>query len=372
MLVGVPREIKIQEHRVGLIPGSVRELVHHGHAVLVEQGAGAGIGFADEDYRAANAEIVADAATVFGRADMVVKVKEPQPQEFDLLRDGQILFTYLHLAAEPEVTRALIASGCVAIAYETVTGRTGGLPLLAPMSEVAGRMSVQVGAHCLEKEPGGRGILLGGVPGVEPANVVVIGGGVAGGNAARMAMGLGARVTVLDRSLPRLAELDDLYGITLNTIFATVDAVERYVLDADLVVGAVLVPGAAAPKLVTAEMVRAMKNGSAMVDISIDQGGCFETSRPTSHDAPTFVVDGVVHYCVTNMPGAVARTASAALNNATLPYALTLADKGYRRALHEDEFFRNGLNVHRGRVTHRAVADALGLPFQHAMEAITP
>ena len=370
MLVGVPREIKIQEYRVGLIPASVRELVHHGHAVLVESGAGAGIGFSDENYRAAGAEIVADAAAVFARADMVVKVKEPQPQEFGLLREGQILFTYLHLAAEPDVTRALISSGCVAIAYETVTGRTGGLPLLAPMSEVAGRMSIQVGAHCLEKEAGGRGILLGGVPGVEPANVVVIGGGVAGGNAARMAMGLGARVTVLDRSLTRLAELDDLYGITLNTIFATVDAVERYVLDADLVIGAVLVPGAAAPRLVTAEMVRAMKAGSAMVDISIDQGGCFETSRPTSHDAPTYVVDGVVHYCVTNMPGAVARTSSAALNNATLPYALTLADKGYRRALHEDEHFRNGLNVHQGRVTYRAVADALDLPFQHAMEAI--
>ena len=370
MLVGVPREIKIQEYRVGLIPASVRELVHHGHAVLVESGAGAGIGFSDENYRAAGAEIVADAAAVFARADMVVKVKEPQPQEFRLLREGQILFTYLHLAAEPDVTRALISSGCVAIAYETVTGRTGGLPLLAPMSEVAGRMSIQVGAHCLEKEAGGRGILLGGVPGVEPANVVVIGGGVAGGNAARMAMGLGARVTVLDRSLTRLAELDDLYGITLNTIFATVDAVERYVLDADLVIGAVLVPGAAAPRLVTAEMVRAMKAGSAMVDISIDQGGCFETSRPTSHDAPTYVVDGVVHYCVTNMPGAVARTSSAALNNATLPYALTLADKGYRRALHEDEHFRNGLNVHQGRVTYRAVADALDLPFQHAMEAI--
>ena len=370
MLVGVPREIKIQEYRVGLIPASVRELVHHGHAVLVESGAGAGIGFSDENYRAAGAEIVADAAAVFARADMVVKVKEPQPQEFRLLREGQILFTYLHLAAEPDVTRALISSGCVAIAYETVTGRTGGLPLLAPMSEVAGRMSIQVGAHCLEKEAGGRGILLGGVPGVEPANVVVIGGGVAGGNAARMAMGLGARVTVLDRSLTRLAELDDLYGITLNTIFATVDAVERYVLDADLVIGAVLVPGAAAPRLVTAEMVRAMKAGSAMVDISIDQGGCFETSRPTSHDAPTYVVDGVVHYCVTNMPGAVARTSSAALNNATLPYALTLADKGYRRALHEDEHFRNGLNGHQGRVTYRAVADALDLPFQHAMEAI--
>ena len=357
MLVGVPREIKIQEHRVGLIPSSVRELCHHGHSVIVESGAGA--------------EIVATPEEVFVRADMVVKVKEPQPPEYALLREGQILFTYLHLAAEPTLTQALLDSGCVAISYETVTGRLGGLPLLAPMSEVAGRMSIQVGAHCLEKETGGRGVLLGGVPGVEPAHVLVLGGGVAGGNAARMAMGLGARVTVIDRSLPRLAELDGLYGVALNTIFATVDAVERYVHDADLV-GAVLIPGAAAPKLVTADMVRAMKSGSALVDISIDQGGCFETSRPTSHDAPTYIVDDVVHYCVTNMPGAVARTSSTALNNATLPYTLTLADKGYRRALHEDEHFRNGLNVHLGRVTYRAVAEALGLPHQHAVEAITP
>ncbi len=372
MLVGVPREIKIQEYRVGMIPASVRELVHHCHAVMVERDAGAGIAFSDADYAAAGAEIVDSAAEVFARADMVVKVKEPQPQEFGLLRDGQILFTYLHLAAEPVVTRALIDANNIAIAYETVSSARGGLPLLAPMSEVAGRMSIQVGAHCLEKEAGGRGVLLGGVPGVEPANVVVIGGGVAGGNAARMAMGLGARVTVLDRSLDRLGELDSLYGTALNTIYATVDAIERHVLEADLVIGAVLVPGAAAPKLVTAGMVRAMKAGAAMVDISIDQGGCFETSRPTSHDDPTFIVDGVVHYCVTNMPGAVARTSSAALNNATLPYVLTLAGKGYRRALHEDEHFRAGLNVHRGRVTYRAVADALGYPFQHAMEAITP
>ncbi|MEK9662171.1 MAG: alanine dehydrogenase, partial [Alphaproteobacteria bacterium] len=267
MLIGVPREIKIQEYRVGLVPSSVRELVHHGHAAIVEAGAGAGIGFSDADYAAAGAEIVDGPEAVFARADMVVKVKEPQPSEFALLRDGQILFTYLHLAAEPDVTAALIEAGCVAIAYETVTGRQGGLPLLAPMSEVAGRMAIQVGAHCLEKEAGGRGVLLGGVPGVEPANVVVIGGGVAGGNAARMAMGLGARVTVLDRALARLAELDDLYGIALNTIYATVDAVERYVLDADLVVGAVLVPGAAAPKLVSSDMVRDMRNGAAMVDI---------------------------------------------------------------------------------------------------------
>jgi alanine dehydrogenase len=372
MLVGVPREIKVQEYRVGLIPASVRELVHHGHTVVVESGAGAGINFTDDDYVAAGAEIVPTAADVFARAELVVKVKEPQPQEFALLREGQILFTYLHLAAEPEVTQALIDSNCVAIAYETVTGARGGLPLLAPMSEVAGRMSIQVGAQCLEKEPGGRGILLGGVSGVEAASVVVLGGGVAGTNAARMAMGMEAKVTVLDRSLDRLKELDMQFGSMLNTIYATVDAVERYVLDADLVVGAVLVPGAAAPRLVTAEMVKRMKRGAAMVDISIDQGGCFETSRPTTHDAPTFVVDGVVHYCVTNMPGAVARTSSVALNNATLPFVVTLAGEGYRRALHEDENFRAGLNVHRGRVTYRAVADALGLPFQHAMEAIAP
>jgi alanine dehydrogenase len=372
MLVGVPREIKIQEYRVGLTPASVRELVHHGHAVVVETGAGTGISFTDEDYRAAGAEIAAGAAEVFARAEMVVKVKEPQPEEFALLREGQILFTYLHLAAEREVTQALIESGCIAIAYETVTSPRGGLPLLAPMSEVAGRMSIQVGAHCLEKEAGGRGLLVGGVPGVEPANVLVIGGGVAGGNAARMAMGLGARVTVLDRSLDRLNELDSLYGTSLNTVFSTVDAIERYTLDADLVIGSVLVPGAAAPKLVSAEMVAAMKPGSAMVDIAIDQGGCFATSRPTSHDAPTFIVDDVVHYCVTNMPGAVARTSSVALNNATLPFALTLADKGYRRALHEDPHFLAGLNVHEGKVTYRAVADALSLGFTHAAEAITP
>ena len=372
MLVGVPREIKTREYRVGMIPASVRELVHHGHEVVVESGAGAGIGASDAVYEAAGAGIAADAATVFGEAEMIVKVKEPQSSELELLTADHTLFTYLHLAAEPEVTRALIDSGGVAIAYETVTSSRGGLPLLAPMSEVAGRMSIQVGAHCLEKEAGGRGVLLGGVPGVESANVLVIGGGVAGGNAARMAMGLGARVTVLDRSLARLDELDGLYGTALNTVFATVDAVERYVREADLVIGAVLVPGAAAPKLVSAAMVRAMKTGAAMVDISIDQGGCFETSRPTTHDAPTFIVDGVVHYCVTNMPGAVARTSSAALNNATLPFALTLADKGYRRALHDDPHLLAGLNVHGGSVTYRAVADALDLPFRHAMEAITP
>jgi len=372
MHIGVPREIKTQEYRVGLIPSSVRELTHHGHQVTVESGAGAGISFTDDDYRAAGATIAPDAATVFAVADLVVKVKEPQPSEFTLLRDGQILFTYLHLAAEPVVTDALVAANCVAIAYETVTDHRGGLPLLAPMSEVAGRMAVQVGAYCLEKEHGGRGVLLGGVSGVEAANVLVIGGGVAGTNAARMAMGMEARVTVLDRSLDRLKELDMRFGAMLNTIYATVDAVERYVLSADLVVGAVLVPGAATPKVVSADLVKRMKSGAAVVDISIDQGGCFETSRPTTHDNPTFIVDEVVHYCVTNMPGAVARSSSVALNNATLPFVMELADKGYRRALYENDHFRAGLNVHRRDITHPAVAKALGRPFRHPEDAIVP
>ncbi len=372
MHIGVPREIKIQEYRVGLIPSSVRELIHHGHAVTVESDAGAGVNFTDDDYRAAGAGIAPDAASVFAAADMIVKVKEPQAAEFPLLREDQVLFTYLHLAAEPEVTDALMASSCIAIGYETVTDPKGGLPLLSPMSEVAGRLSIQVGAHCLEKESGGRGVLLGGVPGVEAADVVVIGGGVAGTNAARMAMGMEARVTVLDRSLDRLRELDMQFGPTLNTIYSTVDAVERYVLAADLVVGAVLVPGATAPKLVTAGMVEKMKRGAVLVDISIDQGGCFETSRPTTHDNPTFIVDDVVHYCVTNMPAVVSRTSSVALNNATLPFVLELADKGYRRALHENVHFRAGLNVHQGSLTHGAVAKALGRPYRHAEDAIQP
>ena len=372
MHIGVPREIKTQEYRVGLIPSSVRELTHHGHTVTVETGAGAGINFTDADYRAAGADIAPDPASVFAVAEMIVKVKEPQAAELPLLREGQILFTYLHLAAEPEVTEALVASNCVAIAYETVTDEHGGLPLLSPMSEVAGRMAIQVGAYCLQKENGGRGVLLGGVPGVEAANVLVLGGGVAGTNAARMAMGMEARVTVLDRSLDRLKELDMQFVPTLNTIYSTVDAVERYVLTADLVIGAVLVPGATAPKLVTAAMVKTMKPGAAMVDISIDQGGCFETSRPTTHDNPTFIVDEVVHYCVTNMPGAVSRSSSVALNNATLPFVMELADKGYRRALHENAHLRRGLNVHHGDITHGAVARALGLPHRHPEDAILP
>ncbi|MGE0254838.1 MAG: alanine dehydrogenase [Alphaproteobacteria bacterium] len=372
MDIGVPREIKTHEYRVGLTPTAVRELVHHGHRVAVESGAGAGINHTDDDYRAAGADILADSAAVYARAEMVVKVKEPQPAEFALLREGQILFTYLHLAAEPEVTKALVAAKCVAIAYETVTSPRGGLPLLAPMSEIAGRMSIQAGARCLEKEVGGMGILLGGVPGIERANVVVLGGGVAGTNAARIAMGMEARVAVVDRSLDRLKELDFRFGGRLDTAYATVDAIERLVLDAHLVIGAVLVPGAAAPKLVTRDLVRRMRRGAAMVDISIDQGGCFETSRPTTHADPTFVEEGVVHYCVTNMPGAVARSSTGALNNATLPFVLDIADKGYRRALHEDAHLRAGLNAHGGHVTYAAVAAALGYRHVHAEEAITP
>jgi alanine dehydrogenase len=368
MLVGVPREIKIEEYRVGLVPGSVRELVHHGHRVIVESGAGAGIGFDDAAYRAVGGEIVATAAEVFGRAEMIVKVKEPQPGEIALLRAGQLLFTYLHLAADRVQTEGLLRSGVTGIAYETVTDGRGGLPLLAPMSEVAGRMSVQVGAHCLEKEQGGAGILLGGVPGVAAAKVVVLGGGVAGPNAARVAMGMEAYVTVIERSLQRLYELDLQFGAQLHTLFSTVENIEREIVAADLVIGAVLVPGAAAPKLVTREMVARMRPGSVLVDIAIDQGGCFATSRPTSHAAPTYVESGVIHYCVTNMPGAVARTSTFALNNATLPFVLALADKGWRRAVGDDPDLRHGLNIAHGRVTHRAVAEALGLEFTPAEE----
>jgi alanine dehydrogenase len=361
MLIGVPKEVKIEEHRVGLVPGSVRELVHRGHKVVVESGAGAGIGFDDRAYEAAGAGILERAADVFAVAEMVVKVKEPQSQEIALLRDEQVVFTYFHLAADRALTEAILRSGAVAIAYETVTDSRGGLPLLAPMSEVAGRMAVQVGAHCLEKEQGGKGILLGGVPGVAAAKVVILGGGVSGTNAARVAMGMEAHVTVIDRSLPRLYELDLQFGSQLHTLFSTVENIEREVAEADLVVGAVLVPGATAPKLVTRELVARMEPGSVLVDISIDQGGCFETSRPTTHAQPTYVEAGVVHYCVTNMPGAVARTSAVALNNATLPFALAIADRGWRRALSDDPHLRNGLNASRGRLTQPAVARDLGL-----------
>ena len=364
MRVGVPKEVKTHEYRVGLVPGSARELILHGHKVMVETGAGAGVGFDDDDYRAAGAEIVPDASAVFAAADMVVKVKEPQPAEIALLRSGQILFTYLHLAADKQQTEGLLRSGATCIAYETVTDARGGLPLLAPMSEVAGRMSIQVGAHCLEKGQGGLGVLLGGVPGVAAAKVVILGGGVAGTNAARMAMGMEAYVTVIDRALRRLYELDMQFGSQLHTLFATTETIEREVLAADLVIGAVLVPGAAAPKLVSRDMVRAMKPGAVLVDIAIDQGGCFETSRPTTHAAPTYVEEGVIHYCVTNMPGAVARTSTFALNNATLPFVLALADKGWRQALAADAHLRNGLNIHAGKVTHAAVARDLGLAFE--------
>ena len=327
MRVGVPTEIKPHEYRVGLVPAAVRELVHHGHHVVVQSGAGLGIGCDDSVYRAAGAEIAADAAQVFAQAAMVVKVKEPQPSEYGLLRPGQVLFTYLHLAPDPVQTRALMQSGCTAIAYETVTDGQGGLPLLAPRSEVAGRMAVQVGARCLEKEQGGAGILLGGVPGVAPGHVVVVGGGVVGTSAARMAMGLGARVSILDKSLPRLRHLDELFGGRLTTRYATFDAIETLVPRADVLVGAVLVPGAATPRLVSADVVAAMRPGSVIVDVAIDQGGCVATARPTSHAQPTYVEHGVVHYCVTNMPGAVARTSAFALGNATLPFVLALADK---------------------------------------------
>ena len=362
MLIGVPKEIKTHEYRAGLIPGSVRELVARGHQVAVETGAGAGIGFDDGAYRAAGAAIVAHAAEALA-AELVVKVKEPQPQELPLLRPGQVLFTYLHLAADEALTRGLVQSGCVAIAYETVTDIRGGLPLLAPMSEVAGRMAVQVGAHCLEKEQGGGGLLLGGVPGVPAAKVVILGGGVAGTNAARMAMGMEATVIVIDRSLPRLYDLDLQFGAQLHTLFSTLETIEREVAAADLVIGAVLIPGAAAPKLVSRALVKRMRPGSVVVDISIDQGGCFETSRPTTHAAPIYVEEGVVHYCVTNMPGAVARTATVALNNATLPFVLAIADRGWRRALTEDPHLRDGLNIVSGRVTHPAVARDLDLSF---------
>jgi alanine dehydrogenase len=363
MHIGVPKEIKIHEYRVGMTPASVREAVAHGHNVLVERDAALRQGITDADYIRAGAKVVATAEEVFAGADLIVKVKEPQPAEIALLRTGQTLFTYLHLAADPEQAKGLMRSGATAIAYETVTSRGGGLPLLAPMSEVAGRMAVQAGARCLEMEQGGRGMLLGGVAGVAPAKVTVLGGGVAGVNAVRMAIGLEAMVTVIDINLDRLYAIDQQFGAAVNTIFSTRQAVEDYVLDADLVIGAVLVPGAAAPKLVTRQHVEAMKPGSVIVDISIDQGGSAETSRPTTHAAPTYVEHGVVHYCVTNMPGAVARTSTFALNNATLPFVLALAGMGSEAALADDPHLMAGLNVYRGRVAHPAVAAALGEPY---------
>ncbi|RIK85116.1 MAG: alanine dehydrogenase [Hyphomicrobiales bacterium] len=359
MRVGCPKEIKNHEYRVGLTPGAVREYVAHGHEVVVETGAGAGIGADDAAYAAAGAAIAASAAEIFAACDMIVKVKEPQPQEWAQLREGQILYTYLHLAPDPAQARGLVESGVTAVAYETVTDDRGGLPLLAPMSEVAGRLAIQAGATALQKANGGRGVLLGGVPGVAPGRVAVLGGGVVGTNAARMAVGLGAEVAVIDRSIPRLRQLDEMFGGRVRTRYATVEALEEECLAADVVVGAVLIPGAAAPKLVGREMLRAMRKGTVLVDVAIDQGGCFETSRPTTHAEPTYEVDGIVHYCVANMPGAVPVTSAQALNNATLRHGLALADRGLK-ALADDPHLMDGLNVHRGRITNRAVAEALG------------
>jgi alanine dehydrogenase len=370
MIVGVPKEIKPQEYRVGLVPASVREVLRAGGMVLVEKHAGIGIGFSDEEYIAAGAEVVDSADEVFARSELIVKVKEPQPIECQRLRTGQTLFTFLHLAADCNQARLLQQSGVTAIAYETVTEAGGSLPLLLPMSQVAGRMSIQAGAHCLEAPQGGSGVLLGGVPGVEPAHVVVIGAGVVGTNAALVAIGMGARVTILDKSLPRLRVLDDQFGTKITTIYATSQSVEHYVIDADLVIGAVLVPGAAAPKLITRDMIRAMRARSVLVDVAIDQGGCFETSKPTSHEHPTFIEEGIVHYCVTNMPGAVPKTSTIALNNATLPFVLSLVRLGVQPALMADSHLLAGLNVHQGMITHEAVAQSLECDYIKASTAL--
>ncbi|MBI3230549.1 MAG: alanine dehydrogenase [Burkholderiales bacterium] len=370
MLVGLPKEIKNHEYRVGLTPASVRELTSRGHQVLVENNAGAAIGLTDEQYVAAGATMVAQASEIFARADMIVKVKEPQLPECAMLRPGQILYTYLHLAPDPEQTAALIKSGAVCIAYETITGPGGGLPCLAPMSEVAGRMSIQAGAAFLEKSRGGMGLLLGGVPGVAPGHVVILGGGVVGTNALQMAVGIGARVTVLDKNVDRLRQLDLVYGNRITTLYSNAQSVEESVLAADLVIGGVLVPGAAAPRLVTREMIAKMKKGAVVVDVAIDQGGCFETSHATTHADPVFVVDGVIHYCVANMPGAVARTSTFALNNATIGHAIALADKGWKDALRANPHLKHGLNVCQGHVTYEAVAQALGHPYVAAEQLL--
>ncbi|HTN98387.1 MAG TPA: alanine dehydrogenase [Nordella sp.] len=370
MLIGVPKEIKNHEYRVGMTPLSVREAVRHGHKLWVQTGAGLGIGASDEDYKTAGAQIIPNAEEIFAKADMIVKVKEPQAVERKMLRDGQILYTYLHLAPDPEQTKDLVASGAVCIAYETVTNSRGGLPLLAPMSQVAGRMSIQSGAHCLEKAQGGSGVLLGGVPGVSPAKVVILGGGVVGTNAAAMALGLGADVTILEKSTDRMEELVARFGTQLKTLYSTQGAVEDECVTADLVVGGVLIPGAAAPKLVTRKMLKDWKNGSVLVDVAIDQGGCAETSKATTHADPTYVVDGVIHYCVANMPGGVARTSTYALNNVTLPFGLAIANKGYKQALLEDHHLRAGLNVCKGKVTYKAVADDLGYEYVPAEKAL--
>ncbi len=370
MLIGVPKEVKNFEYRVGLIPSSIRELIANGHQVLVQKSAGEKIGFDDQSYQQVGARIVESAEEIYQQADMIIKVKEPQPQECRMLRENQVLFTYLHLAPDPEQVKMLQASGCVAIAYETVSNPHGGLPLLAPMSEVAGRMAIQAGATSLEIKNGGRGMLLGGVPGVAPAKVVVLGGGVVGTNSVRVAMGMGAQVIVIDKSLERLYHLDLQFGSKIVTIFSTTDAIEEHVSDADLVIGAVLIPGASAPRLVTEKMISVMRAGSVVVDVSIDQGGCFETSHATTHESPTYVVDGVVHYCVANMPGAVPRTSTVALNNATLPFVLLLANKGYREAMRANTHLLHGLNVCKGKITYKAVADALHQTYTPAEQMI--
>ena len=363
MLIGVPKEIKVKEFRVGMTPTSVREVVAHGHKVIVETGAGDGIGMDDDAYRAAGADIAASAKVVFDEAEMIVKVKEPQANERAMLRKDQVLFTYLHLAPDPEQTKDLVDSGATCIAYETVTGRMGGLPLLAPMSEVAGRLSIQAGAYYLEKAHGGHGVLLGGVPGVDPAKVVVLGGGMVGRHAIHIALGMGADVWVIDKNVDVLRQCWQQFGRPLNTVYSTIDAIERHLADADLVIGGVLIPGAAAPKLITRALVKSMKSGSVIVDVAIDQGGCAETSKATTHDDPVYVVDDVIHYCVANMPGGVPKTSTYALNNVTLPFTLALADKGWKQALKDDEHLRAGLNVHDGKVTYKAVADDLGYEY---------
>ena len=370
MKIGVPKEIKNHEYRVGLTPSSVREMCSHGHTVLVQKNAGMGISASDKDYQNAGAIIIDTAEDIFAKAEMIIKVKEPQAVERAMLREDQILYTYLHLAPDPEQTKDLVESGAVCIAYETVTSPTGGLPLLAPMSKVAGRLAVQAGAHCLEQPNGGIGKLLGGVPGVEPAKVVIIGAGVVGTHAAHIAVGMGADVWVLDRNPSTLEQHWQQFGDSTKTIYSTKNALEQHVLSADLVIGGVLIPGAEAPKLVTAEMVKQMQAGSVLVDVAIDQGGCFATSHATTHADPTYVVDNVVHYCVANMPGAVPRTSTYALNNVTLPYALALANKGYKQALLDDEHLRNGLNVMHGHVTYKEVADELAYEYKPALELL--
>jgi alanine dehydrogenase len=369
MHIGVPKEIKVHEYRVGLTPSAVREYVAHGHTVTVETGAGAGIFASDKMYSMAGAKIAKSSATIFARADMIVKVKEPQPSEWIMLRPGQLLFTYLHLAPDPKQAKGLIASGCTAIAYETVTDAAGGLPLLAPMSEVAGRLAIEAAGEAMRRSEGGAGILLGGVPGVPAGRVTVLGGGVVGTHAARMAVGLGAEVTIVDRSIPRLRQLDELFQGRVRTRYSTLDTIDHEISIADAVIGAVLIPGASAPKLVTRAMLKHMKPGSVLVDVAIDQGGCFETSKATTHENPTYVVDGIIHYCVANMPGAVPQTSAAALNNATLPYGLALADSGLD-AIRADNGLLAGLNIHKGKVTSKAVAESLGMKWTEPQTAL--